>query len=174
MAEVSTNHPSETSCSSPMSCPTFIYAKVLHVQSHLVWSSLEDAGALVDRLGPQADIFVLQLLGCAVHRFGNQAAFWYLALQRKTCIYEHAHKQTHRTGSVSQKMITWELKSWDTHHTLPSQEVRDDLLVYVVHQPSRTLVVIACIDEELLAGVFINKWTHLRTEEDEDIGYGYT
>lgn len=64
--------------------------------------------------------------------------------------------------------------SSDTHHTLSSQEVRDDLLIYIIHQPSRTLVVIACIDEELLAGVFINEWTHLMMEADEDIGYGHT
>lgn len=64
--------------------------------------------------------------------------------------------------------------SSDTHHTLSSQEVRDDLLIYIIHEPSRTLVVIACIDEELLAGVFINEWTHLMMEEDEDIGYGHT
>lgn len=54
----------------------------------------------------------------------------------------------------------------DTHHTLSSQEVRDDLLVDVVHQPPRTLVIIACIDQELLAGVFINEGTHLRTEAE--------
>lgn len=70
-------------------------------------------------------------------------------------------------------MRTYELKSSDTYHTLSTQEVRDDLLVYVVHQSSRTLVVIACIDEELLAGVFINKWTDLRVEADVDMGYGY-
>lgn len=43
--------------------------------------SLEDAGALVDGLGPQADTFVVQLLGCAVHGLGDQAALWYLALR---------------------------------------------------------------------------------------------
>lgn len=48
-----------------------------------------------------------------------------------------------------------------THHALSSQEIRDDLLVYIVHQSPRTLVVVACIDEELLAGVFVDKWTHL-------------
>lgn len=63
--------------------------------------------------------------------------------------------------------------SSDTHHTFSSQEVRDDFLVYVVHQPSRTLVVIACIDEELFAGVLINERTHLRAEADMDMGYGY-
>lgn len=62
------------------------------------------------------------------------------------------------------------MKSSDTHHTLPSQEVRDDLLVYVVHEPSRTLIVIACIDEELLAGVFINKRTHLGANVDVSHG----
>lgn len=56
-----------------------------------------------------------------------------------------------------------------THHAVPPEEIRDDLLVYVVHQPSRTLVVIACIDEELLAGVFINEWTHLGAEADVDV-----
>ena len=64
--------------------------------------------------------------------------------------------------------------SSDTHHTLSSQEVRDDLLIYIIHEPSRTLVVIACIDEELLAGVFINEWAHLRVEAVGDIGYGHT
>lgn len=56
-----------------------------------------------------------------------------------------------------------------THHAIPPKEIRDDLLVYVVHQPSRTLVVIACIDEEFLAGVFINEWTHLGAEADVDV-----
>lgn len=46
-----------------------------------MWSSLEDAGALVDGLRPQADVFVLQLLGRAVHGFGDQAAFRHLALR---------------------------------------------------------------------------------------------
>ena len=54
-----------------------------------------------------------------------------------------------------------QLRCSDTHHALPAQEIRDDLLVYIVQQASRTLVVIACVDEELLAGVFVNKWTHL-------------
>lgn len=73
-------------------------------------------------------------------------------------------------GIMSQKVHK---PSSDTHHTFSSQEVRDDFLVYVVHQPSRTLVVIACIDEELFAGVLINERTHLRAEADMDMGYGY-
>lgn len=54
-----------------------------------------------------------------------------------------------------------QLRCAEPHHTLSSQEVRDDLLVYIVHQASRTLVVIACINEELLACVFVDKWAHL-------------
>lgn len=73
-------------------------------------------------------------------------------------------------GVTSQKVHK---PSSDTHHTFSSQEVWDDFLVYVVHQPSRTLVVIACIDEELLAGVLINERTHLSAETDVDICYGY-
>lgn len=53
----------------------------LFVQPHLMWSSLEDTGALVYCFGPQADIFILHLLGCAVHGLRNQAAFWNLTLQ---------------------------------------------------------------------------------------------
>lgn len=60
----------------------------------------------------------------------------------------------------------------DAHHTLPGQKVRDDLLVDVVHEPPRALVVIACIYEELLAGVLVNERTHLRTEADVDIFCG--
>lgn len=78
--------------------PSFPLTLVLCVKPHLVWRSLEDAGALVDRLGPQADIFVLQLLGRAVHRLGNQAAFWYLTLQRKGMC---ADKETHTQNWVS-------------------------------------------------------------------------
>lgn len=59
----------------------------------------------------------------------------------------------------------------DTHHTLSPQEVRDDLFVDVVHQTSGTLVVIACINQELLAGVFINEWTHLRTEAEANMSH---
>lgn len=73
---------------------SFPLTLVLCVEPHLVWCSLEDTGALVDGLGPQADIFVLQLLGRAVHRFGNQAAFWHLTLQS-------ADKETHTQNWVS-------------------------------------------------------------------------
>lgn len=48
-----------------------------------------------------------------------------------------------------------------THHTLSSEEIRNDLLVYVVHQTSRTLIVVACVDQELLAGVFVDERAHL-------------
>lgn len=119
---------------------------------HLVRSSLEDTGALVDGLSPQTDIFVLQLLCCAVHGLGNQTTFWYLTLWET----QHVLDRPAPESDVQQ------LRCPHTHHALPPQEIRDDLLVYVVHQPSRTLVVIACIDEELLAGVFVDKWTHLR------------
>lgn len=61
-------------------------------------------------------------------------------------------------------LITFISSGSDTHHTLSSQEVRDDLLVDVVHQTSRTLVVVAGVDEELLAGVFIDERTHLRSQ----------
>lgn len=56
---------------------------VLCLQPHLMWRSLEDAGALIDCLSPQTDILVLQLLRRAVHGLGNQAALRYLTLQRK-------------------------------------------------------------------------------------------
>lgn len=69
--------------------PALLLTSVLCDEPHLVRSSLEDAGALVDRLSPQADVFVLELLGCAVHRFGNQAAFWYLTLWRRSMTNAH-------------------------------------------------------------------------------------
>lgn len=138
---------------------------MLCVRPHLVWSSLEDAGALVDGLGPQTDVFVLQLLGCAVHGLGNQATFRYLTLQVQTCMCQHAPK----TGLKNCVCVTRFFFNFLTHHAVSPQEIRNDLLVYVVHQPSRTLVVVACIDEELLAGVFINEWTHLGAEADVDM-----
>ncbi len=46
---------------------------------------------------------------------------------------------------------------------LTPHEFYDALNKMQNNKPSRTLVVIPCIDEELLAGVFIDKWTHLRT-----------
>lgn len=58
----------------------------LRAGPHLVWSSLEDAGTLVDGLCPQTDVFVLQLLGCAVHGLGDQAAFRNLTLQLQTSL----------------------------------------------------------------------------------------
>lgn len=123
----------------------------LDFPSHLVRRSLEDTGALVDRFSPQTDVFVLQLLWCAVHGLGNETTFWYLTLWE-------THHVLHRPAPEGD---AHQLRCSDTHHALSSQEIRDDLLVYIVHQPSRTLVVIACIDEELLAGVFVDKWTHL-------------
>lgn len=68
------------------SCPTSRLEPGSVVPSHsthLVWTSLEDTGALVDGLRPQADVFVLQLLGCAVHGLGNEAAVRDLTLQRE-------------------------------------------------------------------------------------------
>lgn len=43
------------------------------------------------------------------------------------------------------------------HHALPSQEVRDDFFVNVVHQSSCALVVVSSINEELLTRVLINQ-----------------
>lgn len=43
------------------------------------------------------------------------------------------------------------------HHALPSQEVRDDFFVNVVHQSSRALVVVSSINKELLTRVLINQ-----------------
>lgn len=89
-----------------LSCPTYSFKTSLPltspssgVQPHLMWSSLEDAGALVDCLSPQADILVLKLLRCAVHRLGNQAALWYLTLQRESM---RADKHTHRNRAVKE------------------------------------------------------------------------
>lgn len=48
-----------------------------------------------------------------------------------------------------------------SHHAVSSQKIRDDLLVYVVHQASGTLVVVAGVDEKLLAGIFVDERTHL-------------
>lgn len=54
-----------------------------------------------------------------------------------------------------------------SHHAVPSQEVRDDLSVNVIHQAPRTLVIIASINKELLAGVLIDEGTDLETGNDE-------
>ena len=62
-----------------------------------MWSSLEDAGTLVDCLCPQADILVLELLSCAVHGLRNQATFGYLTLPRRK-----ADKNVHQNGSVKE------------------------------------------------------------------------
>lgn len=53
-------------------------------------------------------------------------------------------------------------ESCSTDHAVSSQEIRNDLLIYVVNQASRALVVVAGIDEELLAGVLVNEWAHLQ------------
>lgn len=76
-------HQRRPACSPKLPCPTFshIPEEERHTGPHLVWRSLEDAGTLVDCLRPQADVFVLQLLCCAVHGFGDEAAFWHLALR---------------------------------------------------------------------------------------------
>lgn len=81
---------------------------VLCLQPHLMWRSLEDAGALVDCLCPQPDILVLQLLRRAVHGLGNQTALRYLTLQRKTmCTYVNwVSEGEHSVGdAVSQKLL---------------------------------------------------------------------
>lgn len=61
-----------------------------------------------------------------------------------------------------------------THHTLSSQEVRDDLLVYVVQQAAGALVVITSVDQELLTGVLVDERAHLNTGQrrwDESTPY---
>lgn len=61
-----------------------------------------------------------------------------------------------------------------THHTLSSQEVRDDLLVYVVQQAAGALVVISSVDQELLTGVLVDERAHLNTGQrrwDESTPY---
>jgi hypothetical protein len=50
----------------------------------------------------------------------------------------------------------------DAYHALPTQEIRNDLLVDVIQQASRTLVVISCINEEFPPGVVINERTNLK------------
>lgn len=60
------------------------------------------------------------------------------------------------------------MQSWcsaPTHHALPSQEVRDDFFIHVVHQAPWTLVVISCKYEELLARVLINQWADLHPDD---------
>lgn len=58
------------------------------------------------------------------------------------------------------------MQSWGSvpHHALPSQEVRDDFFIHVVHQSPWTLVVISSKYEELLARVLINQWTDLHPD----------
>lgn len=132
-------------------------------------SSFEDAGALIDHLSPQTDVLVLDLLGCAVHGLGNQATLRYLTLQRKKAHVYIGSVKENSMWVVSCFRINFysEFKSYsDSHHALSSQEIRNDFLVYVVHETSSTLIVIACVDQELLAGVFINKWAHLREKAD--------
>lgn len=59
------------------------------------------------------------------------------------------------------------MQSWGSvpHHALPSQEVRDDFFIHVVHQSPWTLVVISSKYEELLARVLINQWTDLHPDD---------
>lgn len=52
--------------------------------------------------------------------------------------------------------------SSQTHHALSSQEVRDHVLVQVVHQAARALVIAAAVDEELPPGVLIDEGADLR------------
>lgn len=51
-----------------------------------------------------------------------------------------------------------------THHALPSQEVRDDFSIHVVHQSSWALVVISSKYQELLARVLVNQWADLHPD----------
>lgn len=48
-----------------------------------------------------------------------------------------------------------------TYHALSAQEIWNYLLINVIQQASRTLVVVARIDEELSSGVVINERTNL-------------
>lgn len=73
-----------------------------------MWSSFEDAGALVDGLGPQADILVLELFRRAVHRLGNKAALWYLTLQKEEACAQ-INTRTHAIGSLKEISV-WEVK----------------------------------------------------------------
>lgn len=48
-----------------------------------------------------------------------------------------------------------------TYHTFSTEEIGNNFFVDVIQQPTRTLVVIACINQEFLSRVVINKWTNL-------------
>lgn len=56
------------------------------------------------------------------------------------------------------------------HHAVPSQEVRDNFFVDIVHQSSRILVVVTSVHKELLAGILIDQRADLETTENMRAG----
>lgn len=53
---------------------------------------------------------------------------------------------------------------WETtpHHAVPSQEVRDDFFLDIVHQSSCALVVVSSVNQELFTGVLVNQRADLK------------
>lgn len=60
----------------------------------------------------------------------------------------------------------WGVLRTTPHHAVPSQEVRDDFFVDVVHQSSCTLVVVSSVNQELLTGVLVNQRADLEPTEN--------
>lgn len=53
-----------------------------HWIEYLIWGSLEDAGTLIEGVGPEAVLLTLQLLCCSVQRLGYHATIRNLTLDR--------------------------------------------------------------------------------------------
>lgn len=60
------------------------------------------------------------------------------------------------------------------HHGVPSQEVRNDFFVNIVHQSSWILVVVSSVNKELLPGILINQGADLETRYHESENNGAT
>lgn len=54
------------------------------------------------------------------------------------------------------------------HHAVPSQEIRDDVSLDVVHQSSGALVVVPSVNQELFTGVLVDQRADLEPPKQVD------